>query len=90
MLLRAVNRLNISSSIMRWSLFKGHPHLGQYVADNGAIVILSNIEELWPRQDVIEVVLQQGTLPLCKGAALLLISFGLLALLPHGMGTLSW
>lgn len=32
-------------------------HLGQHVANDATIVVLCHVEKLWPREDVVEVVL---------------------------------
>ena len=32
-------------------------HLSEHVSDDAAVVIFGDVEELWPREDVVEVVL---------------------------------
>ena len=46
----------------------GDLHLGQDIAHDSSVVVLRHIEQLWPRQNVIEVVLQlqQSREPLTK------------------------
>ena len=35
-----------------------HLHLGQHVAHDFAIIVLSHLQQLWPRENMIEIVLQ--------------------------------